>query len=57
MKFFWNFLFLGFFYFWRELPERSMTKETLLLKEEVPDDAEVFGEVVVDVEGSQKGPF
>ena len=30
-------------------------KETLLVKEEVRNDAEVFGEVVVDVEGSQKG--
>ena len=27
-------------------------KETLFVKEEVTNDAEVFGEVVVDVEGS-----
>ena len=29
-------------------------KETLFVKEEVTNDAEVFGEVVADVEGSQK---
>ena len=29
--------------------------EALFVKEEVTNDAEVFGEVVVDVEGSQKG--
>ena len=29
-------------------------KETLFVKEEVTNDAEVFGEVVVDVEGSQR---
>ena len=28
--------------------------EALFVKEEVTNDAEVFGEVVVDVEGSQK---
>ena len=32
-------------------------KETLFVKEEVTNDAEVFGEVVVDVEGSQKEPL
>ena len=32
-------------------------KETLFVKEEVTNDAEVFGEVEVDVEGSQKEPF
>ena len=37
-----------------DLSERD-NKETLFVKEEVTDDAEVFGEVVVDVEGSQKG--
>jgi hypothetical protein len=31
-------------------------KETLFVKEEVTNDAEVFGEVVVDVEGSQREP-
>ena len=31
------------------------SKETLLVKEEVTNDAEVFGEVVVDVDVSQKG--
>ena len=31
-------------------------KKTLFVKEEVTNDAEVFGEVVVDVEGSQKEP-
>ena len=36
------------------LSERD-SKETLLVKEEVTNDAEVFGEVVVDVEGSQRG--
>ena len=36
-----------------DLSERD-NKETLFVKEEVTDDAEVFGEVVVDVEGSQK---
>ena len=30
-------------------------KETLLVKEEATNDAEVFGEVVVDVEGSLFG--
>ena len=38
-----------------DLSDRD-NKETLFVKEEVTDDAEVFGEVVVDVEGSQKGP-
>ena len=38
-----------------DLSERD-NKETLLVKEEVTNDAEVFGEVVVDVEGSQKEP-
>ena len=37
-----------------DLSERD-SKETLLVKEEVTNDAEVFGEVVVDVEGSQRG--
>ena len=37
-----------------DLSERD-NKETLFVKEEVTNDAEVFGEVVVDVEGSQKG--
>ena len=32
-------------------------KEALFVKEEVTNDAEVFGEVVVDVEGSQKEPL
>ena len=36
------------------LSERD-NKETLFVKEEVTNDAEVFGEVVVDVEVSQKG--
>ena len=39
-----------------DLSERD-NKETLLVKEEVTDDAEVFGEVEVDVEGSQKEPL
>ena len=30
-------------------------KEPLFVKEEVTNDAEVVGEVVVDVEGSQRG--
>ena len=30
-------------------------KDALLVKEEVTNDAEVFEEVVVDVEGSQRG--
>ena len=30
--------------------------EALFVKEEVTNDAEVFGEVVVDVEGSQREP-
>ena len=38
-----------------DLSERD-NKETLLVKEEVTNDAEVFGEVVVDVEGPQKEP-
>ena len=39
-----------------DLSERD-NKETLFVKEEVTnDDAEVFGEVVVDVEGSQREP-
>ena len=37
-----------------DLSERD-NKETLFVKEEVTNDAEVFGGVVVDVEGSQKG--
>ncbi len=37
-----------------DLSERD-SKETMLVKEEVTNDAEVFGEVVVDVEGSQRG--
>ena len=36
-----------------DLSDRD-NKETLFVKEEVTNDAEVFGEVVVDVEGSQK---
>ena len=36
-----------------DLSERD-SKETLFVKEEVTNNAEVFGEVVVDVEGSQK---
>ena len=39
-----------------DLSERD-NKETLFVKEEVTNDAEVFGEVEVDVEGSQKEPF
>ena len=35
-----------------DLSERD-NKETLFVKEEVTNDAEVFGEVVVDVKGSQ----
>ena len=35
-----------------DLSERD-NKETLFVKEEVTNDAEAFGEVVVDVEGSQ----
>ena len=35
---------------------RRDNKETLLVKEEETNDAEVFGEVVVDVAGSQKTP-
>ena len=31
-------------------------KETLLVKEEETNDAEVFGEVVVDVAGAQREP-
>ena len=40
-----------------DLSERD-NKETLFVKEEVTNvnDAEVFGEVVVDVEGSQTEP-
>ena len=38
-----------------DLSERD-NKETLFVKEEVTNDAEVFGEVKVDVEGSQKEP-
>ena len=37
-----------------DLSERD-SKETSFVKEEVTNDAEVFGEVVVDVEGSQRG--
>ena len=37
-----------------DLSERD-NKETLLVKEEATNDAEVFGEVVVNVEGSQRG--
>ena len=36
-----------------DLSDRD-NKETLFVKEEETNDAEVFGEVVVDVEGSQK---
>ena len=36
-----------------DLSDRD-NKETLFVKEEVTDDAEAFGEVVVDVEGPQK---
>ena len=40
-----------------DLSERD-NKETLLVKEEeVTNDAEVFGEVEADVEGSQKEPL
>ena len=40
-----------------DLSERD-NKETLFVKEEeVTNDAEVFGEVEVDVEGSQKEPL
>ena len=38
------------------LSERD-SKETLFVKEEVTNDTEVFGEVEVDVEGSQKEPL
>ena len=38
-----------------DLSERD-NKETLFVKEEVSNDAEVFGEVVVDVAGFQKEP-
>ena len=38
-----------------DLSDRD-NKETLFVKEEETNDAEVFGEVVVDVAGSQKGP-
>ena len=38
-----------------DLSDRD-NKETLFVKEEVTDGAEVFGEVVVDVEGPQKEP-
>ena len=37
------------------LSERE-NKETLVVKEEETNDAGAFGEVVVDVAGSQKGP-
>ena len=37
-----------------DLSERD-NKGTLFVKKEVTNDAEVFGEVVVDVEGSQRG--
>ena len=39
-----------------DLSDRD-SKETLLVKEEETNDAEVFGEVEVDVEGSQKEPL
>ena len=39
-----------------DLSERD-NKETLFVKEEVTNDAGVFGEVEVDVEGSQKEPL
>ena len=39
-----------------DLSEKD-NKETLFVKEEVTNDAEVFGEVKVDVEGSQKEPL
>ena len=38
-----------------DLSERD-NKETLFVKEEITNDAEVSGEVVVDVEGSQTEP-
>ena len=38
------------------LSERD-SKETLFVKEEVTNDTEVFGEVEVDVEGSQTEPL
>ena len=38
-----------------DLSERD-NKETLFVKEKATNDAEVFGEVVVDVEGSQREP-
>ena len=38
-----------------DLSERD-NKETLFVKEEVTNDAEVLGEVEVDVEGSQTEP-
>ena len=38
-----------------DLSDRD-NKENLFVKEEVTNDAEVFGEVVVDVEGPQKEP-
>ena len=38
-----------------DLSDRD-NKETLLVKEEETNDAEVFGEVVVDVAGSQREP-
>ena len=39
-----------------DLSERD-NKETLFVKEEVTNDAEVFGEVEVDVEGSVVAEF
>ena len=39
-----------------DLSEMDNT-EALFVKEEVTNDAEVFGEVEVDVEGSQKEPL
>ena len=38
-----------------DLSERD-NKETLFVKGEVTNDAEVFGDVVEDVEGSQREP-
>ena len=38
-----------------DLSDRD-SKETLLVKEEETHDAEVFGEVVVDVAGAQREP-
>ncbi len=38
-----------------DLSDRD-SKETLLVKEEETNDAEVFGEVVVDVAGAQRKP-